>query len=66
VKWYTAQDTFHVDLPSGGGRAVAKGTTLPETDEVVQLVGEGALFVLQDTGEEPAAKPARAPRAAKS
>lgn len=65
MRWFTAQDTFNVDLKGGGSKTVLKGATLPESDEVVKQIGEGLLFRLTDPGEdEPAPKTARG-RAAK-
>jgi hypothetical protein len=66
VRYFVAQDTFSIDLPGGGSRTVVKGATLPESDAVVQQVGEGALFRLHDAGEAPApvVKPRVAARAA--
>ena len=69
MRWFTAQDTFNADLEGGGTRTITRGTTLPESDAVVQQIGEGPLFKLQAAEEEeaapaPAPKP-RAPRAPK-
>jgi len=63
MRWFTAQDTFHVDLEGGGQRAINRGATLPESDPVVQQIGEGPLFKVQESSEEPAAAAAPKPRA---
>lgn len=64
MRWFAAQDTFSVDLKSGGSRTVTKGATLPETDAVVKQIGEGPLFLLVDPGEDAPAPRSRG-RAAK-
>lgn len=70
MKYYQAQDTFVAGLENGTDQLVTKGTTYPETHELVQRdLAAGtedriALFAPLDSGgdEAPPAKPPRRSR----